>query len=103
MIPMNDWASGTWLAIGALASTFVVGMLAYVRQPPFVAASRLTDMRQTIERLRDEVRDLRDQVARLEATLAQTRDEAQWLMRRLRTADDAIAQFIAERAAKPTV
>lgn len=85
---MTDWAAGTWIALVALGSTCILGLVGYLRSPPLVPASRIEAMTQRIDMLQKEVDDLRRHCERCEIRVSQLREDNQWLQRQLRNADD---------------
>lgn len=79
---MDDKTSW-WLGGGgaALLVTIVIAFLGYMRNPPFIRASRVKDMR-------DQLEELMKHAERCDRQLLEMRDENQWLLQRLRRLED---------------
>lgn len=85
---MGDWGAAQWIPLCAVAITIVLAFIGYLRSPPLIPASRVIDLNKRVSELQAEVKDLRDDVARLTSLLDDKMQENYWLQRRLRAIED---------------
>lgn len=85
---MGDWGFAQWVPVCAVVISTLLVLIGYLRSPPLIPASRVIDLNKRVSELQAEVKDLRDDVARLTSLLDDKMQENYWLQRRLRAIED---------------